>query len=125
MIVKDTGGALRIGALLAWATAGFYALMALGIAYPDLGVQRAVFALAGVAYVGGGLILWRGFDRRLIKLGAIANVAVMVLWAVRVATGGSPADGFAIASKLVELILEAVLLSLLFAPRRADQEATR
>lgn len=116
MIVNDTRIALRIGALLAWTAATFYALMALGIAYPDLGVQRAIFALAGVAYVGGGVILWRGFDRRLVKFGAIANVAVMVIWALRATTGGSPVDGFAIASKFVELALEVVLLSLLFGP---------
>lgn len=116
MIVNDARTALRIGALLAWAAAAFYALMALGLAYPDLGVQRAMFALAAAAYVVGGATLWRGFDRRLIRLGAIANVAVMVIWAVRAATGGSPADGFAIASKLVELVLEVVLLSLLFGP---------
>lgn len=116
MIVNDTRTVLRIGALLAWAAAAFYALMALGIAYDDLGVQRVIFAIAEVAYVGGGVILWRGFDRRLIKFGAIANVAVMVIWALRVATGGAPADGFAIASKLVELVLEVVLVSLLFGP---------
>ena len=90
--------------------------MALGVAYPDLGVQRALFTLAGVAYVAGGVILWRGFDRRLIAFGAIANAAVMMIWAVRVVTGGAPADGFAIASKLAELVLEIVLLSLVFGP---------
>ena len=116
MIVNDTRIARRIGALLAWTAAAFYALMALGIAYPDLGVQRALFTLAGVAYVAGGVILWRGFDRRLIAFGAIANAAVMMIWALRVVTGGAPADGFAIASKLVELVLEIVLLSLVFGP---------
>jgi hypothetical protein len=60
MIVKDTRLALRIGALLAWAAAALYALIVLGIPYPDLAVERAMFALAGVAYLGGGAILWRG-----------------------------------------------------------------
>jgi hypothetical protein len=118
MNVTDTRLALRIGALLAWAAATFYALIALGIPYPDLGAQRAMFALAGAAYLAGGAMLWRGFNRRLIALGAIANVAVMVIWALRAATGGSPADGFAIASKVVELALEVVLLALLFRSAR-------
>ena len=117
MDVKGARMVRRAGALLAWVAAAFYVLMALGIAYPDLGVQRVIFGVAAIAYAVGGAIMWRGYDRRLFTFGAIANVAVIVIWAVRVATGGAPADGFAIASKVVELALGVVLLALLLSAR--------
>jgi len=117
MDVNGARMARRVGALMAWVAAVFYAVMALGIAYPDLGVQRALFGVAAIAYAAGGAIMWRGYDRRVFTFGAIANVAVIVVWAVRVGTGGAPADGFAIASKVVELALGVILLVLLLSAR--------
>jgi hypothetical protein len=116
MAVNDTRSVLRIAAVLAWISAALYALIALGIPYPDLEVQRVMFAVASVAYLAGGAILWRGFNRRLIAFGAVANAAVMVIWLIRAVSGASPADGFALASKLVEVLLEVALLALVFGP---------
>lgn len=118
MTADTTRLALRIGALLAWTAAGFYVLMVLGVPYEDLGVQRVMFAVAAIAYVVGGALLWRGVDRRLLTIGTVANLAVMVIWALRVATGGAPADAFAIASKVVELVLAVILIALLLGPFR-------
>lgn len=106
----------RTGAVLAWISATLYALIVLGLPYADIGVQRAVFGAAALAYAVGGTLLWRGTSRALLTLGAIANAAVIGIWGLRAIAGVSPSDGFAIASKLVEIALEAVLIARLVTP---------
>jgi len=121
MTNHDADPALRLAAALAWASAALYALIALGLPYPDLGAQRAMFALAAAAYAVGGLLLWRGVGTRLLLVGAVANAAVIVIWLVRAASGASPADGFAIVTKILELALGAVIAWVLWT--RMDRQA--
>ena len=115
----------RLGAGLAWLAAALYALMVLGLPYPDLGAQRAIFALAAASYAAGGVLLWRGVGHRLLVAGIVANALVMAFWLVRAATGASPFDGFAVTTKVAEIALEIALVLALRANLAADRRVRR
>ncbi len=115
----------RLGAGLAWLSAALYVLMVLGIPYPDLGAQRAMFGLAAASYAVGGVLLWRGVGTRLLVVGIVANALVLVFWFVRALSGASPMDGFALVSKAVEVGLEVVLVIALRARLLAHRGTSR
>lgn len=105
-------------AALALAAAAIYLVIAAGWA-PD-GLQtppRPIMLVAGIAYLTGGMLIPRR-DRRLLTLGAVANALVIVAFFVSLALGRSDLAFLSLASKLIQAVLEGLLLWLRRAPQR-------
>ena len=99
-----------IAAALALISAAIYFAIAVGLTPDSLKSPPApVMFVAGVAYLVGGFLILRR-DRRLLTLGAVANALVIAAFFVSLALGRSDIEFVSVMSKLVQAVLEGLLL---------------
>ena len=102
--------ALGIATALAILVAMVYLAIGLGMVPEGFKSPPApVMVLAGLAYlVGGGLILFA--DRRLMLVGAVANVLVLLLFVLSALLGNATIDLLSLTGKLAQVVLGVLLV---------------
>lgn len=100
-----------VAALLSAAVAVLYAVIAFA---PPSGFESPptpVMALAAASYLVGSVVIPR-VERRWLLIGAIANLAVVSLFAISAARGLSTVDALSLGGKALQVLLSAQLVML-------------
>lgn len=99
-----------IAMIFSLVTAVAYFIMAFGFVPEDYKAPPApLLFVAGLAYLVGGLLILR-VGRRLMRIGAVLNLLVLLIFSISLVTGNVTIDALSVSSKVGQLGLEVMLI---------------